>query len=175
MTSKKPTRKDKVCALLKQGKSPKDISQLTGDSFKKVMEYLLISVGEGIIRRSDIWFSINHDISNVIEEYEYVKEKQLGKEEEARALENVINILSNHIDEFKLYLKLKDARVAHGDMYELISDIELLLHRSIKVVLIRNYGSSELEWWRNGVPLSVRIECAKRYGEDNDPAREKYC
>jgi hypothetical protein len=137
--------------------------------------YLFVQVGEGNIRRSDIWFSINHNIREAIEEYQRAQDNKL-KEEEERALDKLLDIMYEQFDEYLLYDKLKSARVDHGDMYELISGVELLLHRAIKNVLIKNHGPTELEWWRMGVPKDVRIECAKRYEEDDDdPAKEPFC
>jgi hypothetical protein len=175
MRANKLTKKEEVFLLFKQGKSPKEISQIIKLSFKQVMNYLFVQVGEGEIRRSDIWFSINHNIREAIEEYQWAQDNKL-KEEEERASEKLLDIICEHDDEYFLYAKLKGARVYHGDMYELISGVELLIHRAIKNVLIKNYGPTELEWWRIGVPKDVRIECAKRYEEDDDdPAKEPFC
>lgn len=167
---KSPTTKDNVLLLFKEGNSPKEIAGKIKISFKRVLDYLYIHAGEGNIRRSDIWFSINHNIRERFEKIDKAEEK----EEKATILSELIDLFHIHKDEIELYLKLRKARVAHGDLYELISDIEILLHSAIKNVLIKEYG--EKEWWRKGIPQSVRIECASRYEEDDDdPAKEAFC
>lgn len=172
MVNTKITKKNEVMLLFKQGYSPKDITnKLDRVSFIKVMDYLFIQVGEGNIRRSDIWFSINHNIRDAMEKYFMA----IDNNDKSSKLMELGEIYLTHPEEFKLYNKLRSARVAHGDMYELISEIELLLHRAIKSTLIKKYGPEEFEWWRKGVPKSVRSKCAKLYEEDDDFAREPYC
>jgi hypothetical protein len=177
MRTKKISKREEVISLFKEGYSPKDIThKVDRISFKGVMDCLFIQAGEGNIRRSDIWFSINHNIRDAMEKYFMARDrdKNVGEDESMKLLE-LAEISLAHPEEFKLYEKLRSARVAHGDMYELISEIELLLHRAIKSTLIKKYGPGELEWWRKGVPQLVRSKCAKLYEEDDDPAREPYC
>jgi hypothetical protein len=42
----------------------------------------------------------------------------------------------------------------------LAQHIEIMLHQHIKNVLQLQYGLQEHEWWVQGVPLSIRQECA---------------
>lgn len=171
MSSEKVTEKQKVLSLFRQGNSPKQIAEkISRISFKRVLDYLYIHAGEGNIRRSDIQFSINHNIRETIEKFDNTE----NEEEQTNILAEIADLFHIHGDKISLYLKLREARVAHGDLYELISDIELLLHRAIKNVLIKEYG--EKEWWRKGVPKSVRTKCATRFEEDDDdPAKEPFC
>jgi hypothetical protein len=66
-------------------------------------------------------------------------------------------------------------RFTLGDMYELISDIELFLHKIIINSLRNEYGSGEKGWWRKGVPTKIRSQCAMAYEEDDEPADEPFC
>lgn len=171
MCTKEITKKEEVISLFKQGCSPKEITQkIDRISFKRVMDYLFIQAGEGNIRMSDIWFSINHNIRETIE-----KARSESYEISVEGLLEYMNIYELHKDEFLLYKKLEKARVAHGDMYELISEIELLLHRAIKKILIKTFGPAETEWWQKGVPINIRKQCAVRKEEDDEPARELFC
>jgi hypothetical protein len=36
--------------------------------------------------------------------------------------------------------------------------------------LIRKFGSGEDEWWRQGIPMKIRKECASRREEDDEPS-----
>jgi len=56
-----------------------------------------------------------------------------------------------------------------GDIYVLISDIEIGLHVFIKDDLVRRFGKGELEWWRHGVPERVRKDCVSVREDDSDP------
>jgi hypothetical protein len=48
--------------------------------------------------------------------------------------------------------------------------------RSGEVVVVAGaFGAGELEWWRVGVPVTVRKECAVRREEDPEEPCEVYC
>jgi len=72
-------------------------------------------------------------------------------------------------------IKYGDSRHALGDMYEDIRAIETHLHELIREALIEKYGEGELEWWREGIPLSIRQNCQSRREEDEDPVEDPYC
>ncbi len=120
-------RPDQAAELLKKGKSPSKIAQEMGISTASVKQYLYIKVGEGRIRRSDIFFSMDEIIRNKIESIISQHQKYpipywviynlLKKEGE------IVNK-----DDVQLYCELRDARVSLGDMYEDIRNIELQLH-----------------------------------------------
>lgn len=172
MTFIQITKKEKVISLFNQGYSPKDMAQkIERISFKRVMDYLYMEVGKGNIKKSDIWFTINHNIRKAVDRYDKAKEGN-SEEEEIKALLELANLYMIHEDEAKLFLKLKEARVADGDMYELISEIELLLHRSIKNVLINEHGNTE--WWMKGVPQKIRERCENIYKKDSYLAKEPF-
>ena len=75
--------------------------------------------------------------------------------------------------DLEVYLKLRDSRVDLGDMYEFISDIEVRLHDYVRASLVAHYG--EENWWRQGVPLPVREDCAVTSERDHEPAASLYC
>jgi hypothetical protein len=58
-------------------------------------------------------------------------------------------------------------------MYELVRNVELRLHSFIKAAFIAEYGDEQ--WWRGGVPDTIRAECAALMEKDPDPASEPYC
>jgi len=164
-------RPDQAAELLKKGNSPSKIAQEMGISVASVKQYLYIKVGEGKIRRSDIFFSIDEVIRNKIESIISQHQKHpipywviynlLKKDGE------IINK-----DDVQLYCELRDARVSLGDMYEDIRDIELQLHSKIKIILIKEFG--EKNWWRYGIPESIRVSTAGKQERDEEPI-EKYC
>jgi hypothetical protein len=51
--------------------------------------------------------------------------------------------------------------------YDKITDIEKRLHNFIRDSLIKEFGDSEQEWWVQGVPLNVRMECQVMCERDN--------
>ena len=59
-----------------------------------------------------------------------------------------------------------------GDMYEMVRDVELALHERIRGAFVEAFG--EEKWWREGVPATVRAECAALYEHDPDPAPEAF-
>lgn len=165
-------RKDQAAALLKAGNSPGHIASKMGISVSSVEQYLYTKVGEGAIRRSDILFSIDADTREVAEEVI----QKIGKDDcysVFRAAKREGNLLD--YKELEIYLKLRDARISLGDMYEFLCEIETTLHEMIKGILIDTYGPGERGWWRKGIPIQIRTECAKLREEEKEPAAEPFC
>jgi len=163
-------RRHEAVEWLRKGCSPSQIAANMGVTVATVMGYLYNQVGEGRIRRSDIVFSIDQNTRDMVEEaisqvnttywYDiFCKIKQSGK--------------SVNRDDLMIYLDLRDARVALGDMYEIIRDIEVALHSALRNVLIAEYGATD--WWREGIPPNIRAECAASLEMDSVPAEQPYC
>jgi hypothetical protein len=161
------SRVREAAVLLQDGQAVDDIPELMGISFASVKQYLLRAVNEGLIRRSDIAFSVKH--REVIEQ----AISEVGAD-------NWFPIYrwAGHTgcelntDVLKWYLQLRASRVSLGDMYEHISDIEITLHQAIKALLIQSHGTEA--WWRDGVPMQIRVDCAARLERDSEPASEPY-
>jgi hypothetical protein len=73
-----------------------------------------------------------------------------------------------------LYWSLRENRISRGDMYEHIADLEVDLHRFVRQVLERDFGSNSDDWWRRGVPLSVRKSCVQAREEDAEPLADPF-
>lgn len=163
-------RRKLAATLLLRGMPPSRIAAEMKLPLGVVMNFLYNQVGQGWIRRSDILFSIDADTRRGIEE----AIQHTGKE----SLSSVARGLKQsgvNVDrgDLRVYLKLRDARADLGDMYEFIRDIELRLHQYVKASLIAAYGADE--WWRKGVPLPVREDCAVTSERDFEPANELFC
>lgn len=156
--------------LLKEGYSPKEIADRWGISLRSVIQYLYIAVGEGAIKRSDIFFSIGASRRQIIEE-------ELAEVLDIPILTNSMRqrIPDLSLEELKLYFNLRDARVSYGDMYELISKIEINLHNIMQEILVRKYGQEESGWWRKGISEKIRKDCVLLREQDPEPAEEAFC
>jgi predicted transcriptional regulator len=164
-------RPDQAAELLKKGKSPSKIAQEMGISTASIKQYLYIKVGEGRIRRSDIFFSMDEVIRNKIESIISQHQKYpIPYWVIYNLLKKAGEIINK--DDVQLYCELRDARVSLGDMYEDIRDIELQLHSKIKKILIKEFG--EKNWWRCGIPESIRDSTDGKQKRDEEPI-EKYC
>jgi hypothetical protein len=134
------------------------------------MAYLYRQIGEGELRRSDILFTVDplarERIEKLVQERGSTVPWKLRRWLKSSGFEV-------DPDDLDIYLKLRDARVALGDMYELIRDLELSLHSFVREALIREHG--EAQWWREGVPLSVREDCAITNERDAEPASDLFC
>jgi len=163
-------KKHEAVQRLKRGYRPTKIAKEMGVTLSTVMNYLYCQVGEGRIRRSDIVFSIDQDtrdrIETLIQERGTTSSWELRRELEGAGVKV-------ERGDLEVYLSLRDARVALGDMYEFIREIEVTLHRAVKKVLVSEYGA--LDWWRQGVPEQVRVECASSLERDPEPAQDSYC
>ena len=156
--------------LLLQGKSPFQIAGELRLPQSEVMNQLYRAVGQGHLRRSDILFSIEPDVRKAIEEaIAAAGDSELPQLRRALAKSGV----KVSREDVEMYLRLRDARVDLGDMYEFVREIELRLHDYIRTGLVAEYG--EQEWWRKGVPLPVREDCAVMNERDAEPVTSLYC
>lgn len=152
-----------------QGHSPSQIAARMRLRASYVMNYLWSKIGEGELRRSDVAFSLKRNVRRAIEaviaETRTQSPGRICRELEKRGI---------HCDRFdvRMYLEHRRAPVVLGDMYELVRNIEVRLHRFIKRVFIVEFG--EEEWWRGGVPDGIRAECAALREKDPEPAPEAY-
>lgn len=176
-------RKHEAADLLRTGCSPSNIAQQMGVTLDTVMGYLYNQVGEGRVKRSDIVFSIEERIRRAVEEVVSHAEPRdfgldfVGGEKTlivSRVVDKLANVLNqDEIEDAKIYLDIRDARVVLGDMYELLRDIELNLHTSMRDLLEAEHGQND--WWRRGVPENIRRECAATLEGDQQPADHPYC
>ena len=163
-------RKHEAVEWLKKGCSPSKIAEHMDVTVSTVINYLYNQVGEGRIRRSDIVFSVSQNTRDTIEHLisetgtTYWFDIYRAIERSSRQIDR---------EDLQIYLELRDARVALGDMYEIIRDIEVTLHSSIKNILVSEYGPND--WWRKGIPKNIRAECAASLEKDPEPAGEPYC
>ncbi|HIJ51689.1 MAG TPA: hypothetical protein HPP66_00865 [Planctomycetes bacterium] len=162
-------RKNEAADWLIRGYSIPEIAMKMGISPISVKLYLCTVVGEGKIQRSDIFFSISPNKRKAIEEI-------VGNSQEYQTWE-IQKILENNgyvvcKEELDIFLMLREKDALLGDMYEYIRKIELTLHDMLKKVFVAEFGG---DWWRKGVPLSIRKECVARKEEDEEPVKDPYC
>ncbi|MDQ3171424.1 MAG: helix-turn-helix domain-containing protein [Acidobacteriota bacterium] len=162
-------RKQMTLELARAGKPPSEIADRLGVPFATVMSHLYGLVGEGALKRSDIVFSFDQDTRDAIELA--IEERRTA---DSRALRKALVKQDVPIrrEDLAVYLALRDARVALGDMYEMVRDAELALHDRIREAFVRKFG--EEHWWREGVPANVRAECAALYEHDPEPAPDAF-
>src|SRR5581483_6752776 len=163
------SKRDHACALLRQGNSPSQIAAKMGVRTSYVMNYLWSKIGEGDLRRSDIAFSLQRNVRRAIETVvAETKSQSIGRicqELQKRGIQ-----VSRY--DVSMYLEYRRAPVVLGDMYEIVRDIEVRLHRFIKRVFVSEFGQED--WWRGGVPDHIRAECAALREKDPEPAPEPY-
>jgi predicted transcriptional regulator len=166
------SRKDEAAKLLIAGNSPRQIASLMRITIPSVEQYLYTKVGEGAIRRSDILFSIDEGIRNAVENIIL----KTGKKD-CYSVFRAAKRQGHSLDykELEIYLKLRDARISLGDMYEFIYQIETALHELIKRTLVEKYGGGENGWWRKGISLEIRKDCTRLREEETEPAAEPFC
>lgn len=157
-------RKHAAEQLLRQGLCPSEIAGQMGISVKSVIQYLCTRVGEGSLRLSDLYFS-------------WAPEKREALQQAGRGRYPDDRILSSNglcREELELFESLRSRRVFSGDMYEYISEAEVAIHRLFRAILERELGVEESGWWRDGVPSNIRVKCASRREEDDEPCEAAY-
>ncbi len=156
--------------IKEKGFSVRQISEMTELANSTIRSHFHKAVNEGLLRRFEILISIDKKIRKRIEScIAHNRTTNYYKLKDALNIENNLDDL-----ELELYLDFRDARANLGDMYEDIRFIETKIHSSIKDFLIIKFGEPEKEWWRKGIPKSVRMELSKKYEEDDEPAEHQY-
>lgn len=163
-------RKNHAAELLREGLPPSEIARQMGTSPAAVLQYLCLKIGEGDLRRSDIAFSLGPELRAAIEE-SITRTGSLHASALARDLRAHGIDADRH--DIAVYIQYRRARVVLGDMYELLRAVEMRMHTFVKQAFILEYG--EDQWWRSGVPETIRAECAALLEKDPEPASEPYC
>ena len=159
-------RKDEAATLLRSGYTPSEIAHNMNISPSSVWQYLCTKVGEGGLRRSQILFSLDDKTRSEIDKLT----DKLNVDDPRVIAKNVSKEITP--DDVRIYLELRNAGVAWGDMYEYIRDIELALHKFIGNTLQTAY---EDNWWRKAIPEKIRVECATLREMDSEPIDDPYC
>lgn len=168
-------RRNATGYYLLEGLSPQQIADRMGLTLSTVRQYLCTLVGEGEILRADIAFAIDVAERQLIEEAigscgdvtpgPYMKFQKVTSIYDAIPRERRRQISRDLIE---LYLVTRDPR---SDLYALICEVEILLHRLVKQTLEAAYGD---RWWREGIPEPTRKQCQIRKEEDRTPLDEPY-
>jgi len=152
-------RKDEAADCLKSGLALSAISQRMGISMSSVIQYLSTKVGEGEIRLVDIYFSWTPS------QREFLQESDES---------DVSGLVGQRLtkEEFKLFHSLRKGYIFRGGMYEIVSELEIKIHKLVRSQLVNEYGPDK--YWREGVPIAIRSKCAVRHQEDEDPCDDLY-
>lgn len=138
-------RPKEAAERIASGCTPAQIADDLGITPSSVLGYLATAVLNGLVRRSDIYFTL---------------EPATRQSPTTREDQEVVKRFGN-------------AAVAMGDMYEDLRDIETTLHTKIRSSLEKRYGPEKREWWLR-LPLDTRNKCNERCEED-DLRLDPYC
>jgi hypothetical protein len=160
--------REETLSLFRQGFTPRQISDKRGVSIRTTLPYLDELVGRGVIRRSDIYFSVDSETRRAIT----TEFQDFGK-----SIRDFIEALRRRrehgkADDAEVVLYYADARTAFGDMYQDLRTVEVTLHSLIKATLNTNAGRQD--WWAKFVTAEVRKECERRRSSDQKPAEHAY-
>jgi len=104
--------------------------------------------------------SVKHSINTLADELEwYVSED--NKERRQQEEEKIKHLIEEKAAK-------KESRVI---AYRYINKIEISLYNLIRLTLQAEFGEAEQEWWLNGVPQKIRVDCAQK--REEDPLREE--
>ena len=158
-------RKNEAERLLKDGLYPSLIAKEMGISASTVIQYLRTQVGEGSLRLSDLFFSWSPE-----------KREILQQAVNANYQDRNLLLVENELcpEELYLFIKLRNRRTFAGDMYEYVSETEIIIHELVSNILQREFGTDESCWWRKGIPVKIRKKCASLREEDEEPCGFPY-
>jgi hypothetical protein len=163
------SRRNEAGRYLLDGLTPQQISDRMNISLASIRQYLCMLVGEGELLHSDIAFNVaeRHLIEDAISNG--VRSDPTGPYATFQMADRIGAALAKqghkiHRDLVHLYLIARDPR---SDLYRLICEVELLLHRFVRQTL-------EAEWWQKGVPEATRKSCQIKREEDSNPLDDPY-
>jgi hypothetical protein len=164
------SRRKEAVGHLRKGKRPSEIARTMKVSASTVIQYLFHEVGVGHVRRAEILFTIPPQCRTALEAA-MIATGSVDVWVLSRYLNQQFRLQIDRA-EIELYMGLRDARIALGDMYELIRDIELTLHQHVRATLTAALGE---DWWRDGVPENIRVDCVSMRERDPQPEDDAYC
>ena len=156
-----------ITKRLLEGASPIDVAKERNKRVKDMINLVLLQVGEGDIRFSDVLFAIPEKRQK---KYEQVLEKLPGRS--MFSWEQSCRARKLDVGEFRLYVFSKDSQ--HGDMYIYLRELEVSLHSIIRHVLEREFPRHDDAWWREGVPEKIRIRCATTKETEPEPISDLF-
>lgn len=135
--------RDEVVMMLKSGLSPVDIAIQREVSLTTILGYLDQMIGRGVIRRSDVLFSVPVELRRAISE-----KLSDGRSQSLSAIVSRLHRMGFGIDEDYVIVvkRYGSARHALGEMYEDIRTIEVELHKGIRQALEMKFGPNEAGW-----------------------------
>ena len=162
-------KRNEAVGLLRSGRYLEEIAADMAVSFQTVVRYMKLQVAEGALTVSDVYFGLRPSRRDALERLLCAAggadSKQYYRAAESHGFS---------WDEANLYWSLRENRISRGDMYEHIADLEVDLHRFVRQVLEREFGSNSDAWWRQSVPLSVRKSCVQAREEDAEPLADPF-
>ena len=155
-------RKHQAEQLLRSGFDASAIAQEMNVSFATVLQYLCTRVGERALRHSDIYFAIPKDKRQTLQNIVEIIEQKGGV---------IISLFPGVTwEDVNLFRSLRDRRIFAGDMYEYISETEIVLHEIVRRNLVKAFPDNETDWWRKGISSEIREKCASRCELDEEPS-----
>jgi hypothetical protein len=153
---------------------PSVISKNLGISPVELTPILAQAVILGYIRKSDILFTFPKSLREAVERLNPVKNLATFKYSLPTLKE--MSGIEDDTDECEaLYLwAFTRQRVVYSDLFEILSTIEITLHKRIRQCLGKGFWRRDDTLGSKGVPLSVRKSCVARQEEDDNPSNEPY-
>src|SRR5437667_6761611 len=107
-----------VATLLQEGLGPTQIAERQGISVGSVRGYLWVAAGEGLIRRSDVLFSLPKALRKAVERI--VRAKHCPN---IQSLQRCLyeEQMPYQREELEILWTLTVSRVGHGDLYEFVT------------------------------------------------------
>ena len=163
------TKRSIAVKHLRTGKPLHVIATEMDVSFQTIVRYMKLQVAEGGVTASEVFFGIDPARRAILEKLLLHSKGKADKDFYKKADDQSISW-----DEANLYWSLAFSTANRGDMYERVADLEVSLHQHIRRVLAAQYGETETDWWRSGVPLPVRKACVQAREEDPEPVESPF-
>lgn len=157
-------RREEVETLIRRGLTPSEAAGELGISAASAIQYLRTRVGEGQVRLSEIYYSLPQEKRKAIE----IALKTQGSPKPSDV--QLHASFRPTSEDVYFYKALRTRSTFAGDLYEYLSEVEIVIHDLVSKVLKEAFGDEESGYWRKGVPRPIRIRCQEHREEDEEPS-----
>lgn len=156
--------------LLRQGLSITQIAKQRERAVSTVVQHIRLQLGEGQLSPAEVILSCPPERRAQLDQLHLKHQNHTY-----RTFEKHAQAQGFSREEAQLYFDVRRSAAFRGDIYVMISDIELALHNLVSESLMDEFGPNEEQWWRLGVPATVRKSCVQAREDDPNPVADPFC
>lgn len=162
---------ERIIGLVSEGLCPSRIAKELDLRVNEIITVIHTAISNGKLKRSDVIASFDKDWRGLVDTW-----ADYGNPIAPDKMIAMLELLDmpHDVQELSLYLDYQKQHATLGDTYQLLSDLERMLHALFKSVLVKKFGAGDARWWAQCIPETVRISCAQNRERDQGYQEHPY-